>query len=81
VKPADMAAARDSIRQDLVEERRSDFFSAYMVKARQKMTIETEPRGAQQHPWDSDTQGARAQAGGETDALSPVAYPYRLQRM
>jgi peptidyl-prolyl cis-trans isomerase D len=40
VKPADMAAARDSVRQDLVDERRSDFFTAYMVKARQKMTIE-----------------------------------------
>jgi peptidyl-prolyl cis-trans isomerase D len=40
VKPADMAAARDSVRKDLVDERRTDFFTAYMVKARQKMKIE-----------------------------------------
>ena len=40
VKPADMAAARDSVRQDLVDERRTEFFTAYMVKARQKMKIE-----------------------------------------
>ena len=40
VKPADMAAARDSVRQDLVNERRTEFFTAYMVKAREKMKIE-----------------------------------------
>jgi len=40
VKPAEMAASRDSVRQDLVDERRTDFFSAYMGKARQKMKIE-----------------------------------------
>jgi peptidyl-prolyl cis-trans isomerase D len=40
VKPAEMAASRESIRQDLVGERRTDFFTAYMVKARQRMKIE-----------------------------------------
>jgi peptidyl-prolyl cis-trans isomerase D len=40
VKPADMAAARETVRQDLVDARRTDFFTAYMVKARQKMKIE-----------------------------------------
>jgi hypothetical protein len=40
VKPAEMAASRESVRQDLVNERRTDFFTAYMVKARQRMKIE-----------------------------------------
>jgi len=40
VKPAEMAASRESIRQDLVGERRTDFFTAYMVKARQRMKVE-----------------------------------------
>jgi peptidyl-prolyl cis-trans isomerase D len=40
VKPAEMAASRESVRQDLVDERRTDFFTAYMVKARQRMKIE-----------------------------------------
>ena len=35
----EMAASRDSLRQDLVDERRSEFFTAYMVKARQRMKI------------------------------------------
>jgi len=40
VKPAEMAASRDSVRQDLIDARRTDFFTAYMVKARQRMKIE-----------------------------------------
>jgi len=40
VKPAEMAASRESMRQALVDERRTDFFTAYMVKARQRMKIE-----------------------------------------
>ena len=40
VKPAEMAASRDSVRQDLINARRTDFFTAYMVKARQRMKIE-----------------------------------------
>ncbi|MFO7691571.1 MAG: peptidyl-prolyl cis-trans isomerase [Vicinamibacterales bacterium] len=40
VKPDEMAASRESVRQDLLNERRTDFFTAYMVKARQRMNIE-----------------------------------------
>ena len=40
VKPAEMAASRASVRQDLIDQRRTDFFTAYMVKARQRMKIE-----------------------------------------
>ncbi len=40
VKPSEMAASRESVRQDLLGERRTDFFTAYMVKARQRMKIE-----------------------------------------
>jgi len=40
VKPDEMAASRESVRQDLLNERRSDFFTAYMTKARQRMKIE-----------------------------------------
>jgi len=40
VKPAEMAASRESMRQDLIGERRNDFFTAYMVKARQRMKVE-----------------------------------------
>jgi peptidyl-prolyl cis-trans isomerase D len=40
VKPSEMAASRESVRQDLVDERRTDFFTAYMVKARQRMKID-----------------------------------------
>ena len=38
--PAEFAAARDSLRDELLNERRSRFFSAYMLKAKQKMKIE-----------------------------------------
>jgi parvulin-like peptidyl-prolyl isomerase len=40
VKPDEMAASRESVRQDLLDERRSGFFTAYMTKARQRMKIE-----------------------------------------
>ena len=40
VKPDEMAASRESVRQNLVDERRTEFFTAYMVKARQRMKIE-----------------------------------------
>jgi peptidyl-prolyl cis-trans isomerase D len=40
VKPSEMAASRESVRQDLLGERRTEFFTAYMVKARQRMKIE-----------------------------------------
>jgi len=39
-EPSEMAASRESVRQDLLRERRNDFFTAYMVKARQRMKIE-----------------------------------------
>jgi len=40
VKPAEMAASRESVRQDLIDARRTEFFTAYMVKARERMKIE-----------------------------------------
>jgi peptidyl-prolyl cis-trans isomerase D len=40
VKPEDWTAARDRFREELLAERRNRFFSAYMVKAKQKMKIE-----------------------------------------
>jgi peptidyl-prolyl cis-trans isomerase D len=40
VKPEEMAASRESVRQDLLGERRTEFFNAYMEKARQRMNIE-----------------------------------------
>jgi peptidyl-prolyl cis-trans isomerase D len=40
VKPAEMAASRESVRQDLLNTRRTEFFTAYMVKARERMKIE-----------------------------------------
>ncbi|MQA29062.1 MAG: hypothetical protein GEU82_04375 [Luteitalea sp.] len=38
--PTDMAAAKDTFREDLLTDRRNRFFSAYMTKAKQKMRIE-----------------------------------------
>jgi peptidyl-prolyl cis-trans isomerase D len=38
--PAEYAAARDQLRDELLNDRRGRFFSAYMVKAKQKMKIE-----------------------------------------
>ena len=40
VSPADWTAARDRFREELLNDRRNRFFSAYMVKAKQKMKIE-----------------------------------------
>jgi peptidyl-prolyl cis-trans isomerase D len=40
VKPAEMVASRESVRRDLLETRRTEFFTAYMVKARERMKIE-----------------------------------------
>ncbi len=40
VTPSDAAGARETIRQDLLGQRRNQFFSAYMIKARQKMKIQ-----------------------------------------
>jgi peptidyl-prolyl cis-trans isomerase D len=40
VTPADWANAKDRFREELLTDRRSRFFGAYMVKAKQKMKIE-----------------------------------------
>jgi peptidyl-prolyl cis-trans isomerase D len=40
VTPAEMAASRDSVRRDLLNDRRTQFFTAYMTKARQRMKID-----------------------------------------
>jgi peptidyl-prolyl cis-trans isomerase D len=40
VTPAEIAASRESTRQDLVDDRRNEFFTSYMAKARQRMKID-----------------------------------------
>jgi parvulin-like peptidyl-prolyl isomerase len=40
VAPADWTTAKDRFREELLADRRNRFFSAYMVKAKQKMKIE-----------------------------------------
>ena len=40
VSPADWTSAKDRFREEILNERRNRFFSAYMVKAKQKMKIE-----------------------------------------
>ncbi|MCX6542977.1 MAG: SurA N-terminal domain-containing protein [Acidobacteria bacterium] len=40
VAPGEAAGGRESIRQDLLSQRRNQFFGAYMMKARQKMKIQ-----------------------------------------
>jgi len=40
VNAAELGSARESVRQDLLTERRNQFFSAFMGKARRKMKIE-----------------------------------------
>jgi peptidyl-prolyl cis-trans isomerase D len=40
VTPAELASAKDKFREELLGDRRNRFFSAYMVKAKQKMKIE-----------------------------------------
>jgi hypothetical protein len=39
VTDADWAANKDKFREDFLTDRRNRFFSAYMVKAKQKMKI------------------------------------------
>jgi peptidyl-prolyl cis-trans isomerase D len=43
VKDTELAAARDSLRRDLVQTRRSRFFTAYMNKAKSSLTIDRYP--------------------------------------
>jgi parvulin-like peptidyl-prolyl isomerase len=40
VTPTDITSNKDTFREDLLTDRRNRFFSAYMVKAKQKMKIE-----------------------------------------
>jgi peptidyl-prolyl cis-trans isomerase D len=47
VSPADWASAKDRFREELLAERRNRFFSAYMVKAKQKMRIEVNQESLQ----------------------------------
>jgi peptidyl-prolyl cis-trans isomerase D len=47
VSPADWAGARDRFREELLTDRRNRFFTAYMVKAKQKMKIEVNREGLQ----------------------------------
>ncbi len=47
VSPADWASAKDRFREELLSDRRNRFFSAYMVKAKQKMKIEVNREGLQ----------------------------------
>ena len=42
VKPEDLATARDGLKQEMENDRRSRFFGAYMVKARDRMKIEVD---------------------------------------
>src|SRR5262249_52976186 len=48
VTPAEWAGAKDRFRDDLLNERRNRFFSAYMMKAKQRMKIEVYPQVLQQ---------------------------------
>jgi peptidyl-prolyl cis-trans isomerase D len=43
VNPADFTAAKDKFRAEVLNERRSRFYQAYMEKARTKMKIEVDP--------------------------------------
>lgn len=47
VTAADLAANKDKFREDLLTDRRNRFFSAYMVKAKQKMKIEVNRQAIQ----------------------------------
>ena len=42
-QPDALAGARESLRQELLAERKSKFYSAYMSKARERMTITVDP--------------------------------------
>ncbi len=50
VGETEMTANKDQFRDELLNDRRSRFFSAYMVKAKQKMKIRAEPRRNQARP-------------------------------
>ena len=39
IDPAELETARDGLRQQVLQQRRNDFFSAYMTKAKQRMRI------------------------------------------
>jgi len=47
VSPSDWVSAKDRFREELLNERRNRFFSAYMVKAKQKMKIEVNQESLQ----------------------------------
>jgi peptidyl-prolyl cis-trans isomerase D len=42
--PQDLAKDKDTLRAELLNDRKQKFFSAYMTKARQRMTIRTNPQ-------------------------------------
>ena len=42
--PQDMAKEKDNLRSELLNDRKQKFFASYMAKARQKMTIRTNPQ-------------------------------------
>jgi peptidyl-prolyl cis-trans isomerase D len=42
--PQDMAKEKDNLRSELLNDRKQKFFASYMTKARQKMTIRTNPQ-------------------------------------
>jgi peptidyl-prolyl cis-trans isomerase D len=44
---ADLAAAKESFREELLSDRRSRFYSAYMAKVKQKMRIQINPEALQ----------------------------------
>ena len=43
VTPTELTANKDEFRGNMLADRRNRFFSAYMVKAKQKMKIEVNP--------------------------------------
>jgi peptidyl-prolyl cis-trans isomerase D len=47
-KPDELDKARESLRNELLNDRKQKFFAAYMTKARQKMTIRTYPEAIAQ---------------------------------
>jgi len=47
VSATDLTANKDKFREDLLTDRRNRFFSAYMVKAKQKMKIEVNRQAIQ----------------------------------
>ena len=43
VSPEELTKGKDALRDELLNDRKQKFFAAYMTKARQKMTIRTNP--------------------------------------